>query len=161
MEESIEIPLEKPIIYPKGFEAQWLNLDDYRELYAIIYGDYPLKDIQYMGQKITVIFLSPVDSKLHPNYIRILSVDAYFYENTMFLENLRYYGEYMWDELKTANDVDDALQDIDSYVDKIYSLANIYYLDEIIFSFDGLLNELAFQFDSIKSHKGGMTTYDF
>jgi len=161
MNEIIEIPMEISTIFPKGFDAQWLNLDDYRELYAIIYGDYPLKDIQYMGQLINVIFLSPVDSKLHPNYIRILSIDVYFYENTMFVENLRYYGDFMWDELKTANDVDDALQDVDYYVDKIFSSANIYYLDEVIFSFDGLLNELAFQFDSIKSHKGGMTIYDF
>ena len=133
MNEIIEIPMEISTIFPKGFDTQWLNLDDYRELYAIIYGDYPLKDIQYMGQQITVIFLSPVDSKLHPNYIRILSIDVYFYENTMFVENLRYYGDFMWDELKTANDVDDALQDVDYYVDKIFSSANIYYLDEVIF----------------------------
>ena len=78
----------------------------------------------------------------------------------MFIEDLKYYGEFMWDELKSANDVDDALQDNEEYLELLFGLNDIYYLDEVIFSFKTLRDELAFNYESINKHKGGMRSYD-
>jgi len=157
---TVIIPNDLPTVYADAFEVNWMGYDDYREAYSIIYGDYPLLNQHQMGTMKTVFFLSPVDSKLHPDYIRILSVDIYFYNGTMFIDDLKYYGEFMWDELKSANDVDDSLQDNEEYLEMLFGINDIYYLDEVIFSFKQLRDELAFNCESIKKHKGGMITYD-
>jgi hypothetical protein len=157
---KVVIPNGLPTVYADAFEVNWLEFDDYREAYAIIFGDYPMRNQHKMGYMKTVFFLSPVDSNLHPDYIRILSVDVYFDNRTMFLEDLRYYGEFMWDELKSANDVDDALQDNDEYIEMLFGFNDIYYLDEVIFSYKQLRDELAFNYRPIYKHKGGMRSYD-
>jgi len=155
MGEYIPFPPDYAWVYPEGISAQWMDFEQYSELYSIVFGFRRIEGSILSGDKLTLFFTSRVDSKLPKDKTRILSVDLFFKDDAVFLQNLIYYGVFEKDEIINSNDIVDSLMMDNDYLRTVLGYGQSKYIGEVA-NFLDLKHEVGFNYDDLKSYRGSV-----